>query len=241
MLENIFIIPLWSRATLAPRSRWTRVFLSLINMEKQKINRVSFFIDGFNVYHALEDEESYHKFKWLDYSALAKCFVSTKDTITDIYYFTSYNDWEPAKMARHQLLIRALTMKGVKVVFGKFKLRDKYCHLCHRTYKAHEEKQTDVNISVKLFQCAYNDTFDTAILVTGDSDIVPAIIGVKESFPAKRIGLVIPIGRHSEEMKTICDFHMKMKQRHLRDSQFPDKIVIDSEKNIFLERPPSWH
>jgi len=68
-------------------------------MEKPKINRVSFFIDGFNVYHALEDQKSFHKFKWLDYSALAKCFISTKDTITDIYYFTSYTDWQPDKMA----------------------------------------------------------------------------------------------------------------------------------------------
>lgn len=210
-------------------------------MEKPKINRVSFFIDGFNVYHALEDQKSFHKFKWLDYSALAKCFISTKDTITDIYYFTSYTDWQPDKMVRHQLLIRALTIRGVKIIFGKFKLRDKHCHVCHKTYKAHEEKQTDVNISVKLFQCAYNDTFVTAILVTGDSDIIPAIIAVKESFSAKRIGLVIPIGRSSEEMKNICDFHMKMKQKHLRDSQFPDRIILDSEKSLFLDRPSSWH
>jgi uncharacterized LabA/DUF88 family protein len=180
------------------------------------MNRVSFFIDGFNVFHSLDSEKIYHKYKWLDLSSLAKCFVSSKDTVVDIYYFTSYAEWEPAKKARHQLLIRALTMKGVKIVFGKFKLRDKKCRLCHKTYQTFEEKQTDVNISIKLFQCAHNDTFDTAILMTGDSDIVPAIIAVKETFPAKRIGLVIPIGRSAEEIKKACDFHMKMKEKHLR-------------------------
>jgi len=202
--------------------------------------RVSFFIDGFNVFHSLDSVGAYHKYKWLDYSALAKCFVSAKDTITDIYYFTAYADWEPAKKARHQLLIRALTMKGVNIVFGKFKLRDKYCRLCHNTYQTFEEKQTDVNISVKLFQCAHNDTFDTAMLVTGDSDIVPAIIAVKQSFPAKRIGLVIPIGRSAEEMKNACDFHMKMKEKHLRNSQFPDSIILDAVKGITLDRPANW-
>ncbi len=205
------------------------------------MNRVSFFIDGFNVYHALDDHKSFHKFKWLDYSALAKCFVSSKDTITDIYYFTSYADWEPDKKARHQLLIRALTKQGVKIVFGKFKLRDKHCRICHKTYKTFEEKQTDVNLSVKLFQCAHNDTFDIGILITGDSDIVPAIIALKESFPAKRIGLIIPIGRAAEAIKNACDFHMKMKEKHLRSSQFPDKIIIDSENNLFLDRPPTWY
>lgn len=204
------------------------------------MNRVAFFIDGFNVFHALDCKEFYHKYKWLDYSALAACFVSSKDKIVDIYYFTAYAEWNQDKKARHQLLIRALTMKGVNIVLGKFKLRDKECHLCHKIYKTFEEKQTDVNISVKLFQCAYNDTFDTAILVTGDSDIVPAIKAVKESFPAKQIGLVIPIGRSAEEMKNVCDFYMKMKQKHLRNSQFPDSIVIDAAKNISIDRPATW-
>ncbi len=204
------------------------------------MNRVSFFIDGFNVFHALDCKKSYHKYKWLDYSALAKCFISSRDTIADIFYFTAYAEWSQDKKMRHQLLIRSLTMKGVKIVLGKFKLRDKECRLCHRMYQTFEEKQTDVNISVKLFQCAYDDTFDTGILVTGDSDIVPAIRAVKESFPAKRIGVVIPIGRSAEDMKNACDFHMKMKEKHLRDSQFPDSIVIDPAKSIALNRPATW-
>lgn len=204
------------------------------------MNRVSFFIDGFNVFHALDCKISYHKYKWLDYWALAKCFVTSKDKIIDVYYFTAYAEWEADKKARHQLLIRALNMNGVKIIFGKFKLRDKKCRICHRTYQTFEEKQTDVNISVKLFQCAYNDTFDKGILVTGDSDIVPAIKAVKESFPAKQIGVVIPIGRSAEDMKNACDFHMKMKEKHLRDSQFPDSIIIDAAKGITLNRPPMW-
>ena len=204
------------------------------------MNRVSFFIDGFNVFHALDSHKAYHKYKWLDYSALARCFISSKDTIADIYYFSAYADWEPEKKARHQLLIRALMLRGVKVVFGKFKMRDKHCRICHKTYKIPEEKQTDVNISIKLFQCAYNDIFDTALVVTGDSDIAPAILAVKESFPAKRIGLVIPIGRSAETMKNVCDFHMKIKEKHLRNSQFPDSIIINAGKNITLNRPSSW-
>jgi uncharacterized LabA/DUF88 family protein len=223
-----------------PRVPGGRGFFYGQKMVKSTSKRVSFFIDGFNIYHALQDNKSFHKYKWLDFSSLAKCFVSSKDTIADIYYFTSFAEWEPDKKARHQLLIRALKMKGVKIIFGKFKLRDKKCRICRQTYQAYEEKQTDVNISVKLFQCAYQDSFDRGILITGDSDIIPAVKIVKETFPSKEIGLIIPIGRHAEEIKNECDFHMKLKEKHLKSSQFPDKIIIDAESNIYLERPPSW-
>jgi uncharacterized LabA/DUF88 family protein len=204
------------------------------------MKRIMFFIDGFNVYHALDANKKYHKYKWLDYSALAKCFVTSKDKIVDILYFSAYADWDPGKKARHQLLIRALRMRGVKIVYGKFKMRDKKCRLCSRTYKIPEEKRTDVNIAVKLFQAATNDDFDTAILVTADSDLIPAIEGVKEIFPAKEIGLVTPIGRSSKELINICDFHMKMKEKHLNTCQFPDEIIIDSDKKITLQRPSTW-
>jgi len=131
-------------------------------------------------------------------------------------------------------------MKGVKVILGKFKLRDKECPLCKKTYKTYEEKQTDVNISVKLFQCAHNNTFDKGILITGDSDIIPSVRAVKENFPTKRIGVVIPIGRSADELKKVCHLNMKMKEIHLKNSQFPDKMIIDDKNNIFLERPSTW-
>jgi len=33
------------------------------------MKRIIFLIDGFNVYHALDDELKYHKYKLLDYSS----------------------------------------------------------------------------------------------------------------------------------------------------------------------------
>ncbi len=59
---------------------------------ERKIDRVSFFIDGFNVYHALEDDKSFHEFKWLDYSALVKCYITSNKIISEIYYFTAYTE-----------------------------------------------------------------------------------------------------------------------------------------------------
>ena len=204
------------------------------------MKRIVFFIDGFNVYHALDDDPKYHKYKWLDYSTLAKRFVSKQDQVVDIFYFTAYAHWNPKKMARHQLLVRGLMASGVKVVFGKFKNRDHECRLCGGRYSTFEEKQTDVNIAIKLFQSAINNDFDTAIIVSGDSDLIPSIEAVKTTFPTKQVGLVVPIGRRAKELTSVCDFRIKMKEIHLRTSPFPDTIVLDSIKNIVLQRPLSW-
>jgi uncharacterized LabA/DUF88 family protein len=204
------------------------------------MRRIIFFIDGFNVYHALEDDIQYHKHKWLNYAALSKCYITKKDTIERVLYFTAYAHWNPSKVARHKVFIKALELEGVEIVFGKFKKRTKKCRLCYKIYSTFEEKQTDVNIAIKLFQHAIDDDFDRAIIMSGDGDLIPAIKEVKKTFPAKEIGLVIPIGRRSEELKQECDFHMKMKQKHLTASQFPPTIVIDPAKNIVLHRPPTW-
>ena len=32
--------------------------------------RIAVFIDGFNVYHALQEKPQWHRYKWLDYDAM---------------------------------------------------------------------------------------------------------------------------------------------------------------------------
>lgn len=100
-----------------------------------------------------------------------------------------------------------------------------------------EEKQTDVNIAIKLFQTAIADLYDTALIVSGDSDLIPAIEAVKQTFPDKRVTVVIPIGRRAEALKHAAHAHMKMKVKHLATSQFEDRI---QKGDLILTRPISW-
>ena len=202
------------------------------------MNRVAIFIDGFNIYHALNDNLAYHKYKWLNIDKFSRCFISPKDNITDIFYFTSYVTWDSQKLARHQIYVRALQFVGVKPIFGAFRMKDMKCRICHKQYRIPEEKQTDVNIAVKLFQTATMDTWDIALIISGDSDLIPAIEAVKKTFPAKQIGIAIPIGRSAEELKQVTDFHRKVKQKHLQTCQFDDEITIDH--NTILHRPANW-
>jgi len=69
---------------------------------------------------------------------------------------------------------------------GRFKAKDVYCNGCKRIVKHYEEKETDVAISVKLLELFVLDQFDSIVLVTGDTDIMPAIKTAFKLFPFKR-------------------------------------------------------
>lgn len=198
---------------------------------------VAVFVDGFNLYHALNDNPGFHKYKWLDLAKLARCFVPQTDEIVQVFYFTAYATWAPEKVEKHKTYVRALELKGVKPVFGAFRKKDKLCPKCHKKYQTFEEKRTDVNIAIKLFQTAIANLYDTAVIISGDSDLIPSLEAVKTTFPDKRIVIVIPIGRRAEELKLVAHGHMKLKVKHLESCQLEDEIRVD---NLVLTRPSSW-
>lgn len=203
-----------------------------------KMEKVIFFIDGFNLYHALLDNNRLNRYKWLDLNSLARKFTKKDDKIEDIFYFTALATWSPDKVRRHKDFIKAQEINGVKIVYGEFKRKDKICPVCRKTYQTFEEKQTDVNIAIQLLVLAVQDKYDKAFIISGDSDLIPSIEAVKSAFPHKKIGVIIPIYRSAEQLKLTCDFYMKMKEKHLRASMLPD--IIDLGKGKKLIRPSTW-
>ena len=89
-----------------------------------------------------------------------------------------------------------------------------------------EEKQTDVNIALQLLQLAILDQYDRAIILSGDTDLIPAIKAVRLTFPHKQIGVILPIGRSSEDLLQQADFKHKMREHHLASSRFPDIVTL---------------
>jgi uncharacterized LabA/DUF88 family protein len=51
---------------------------------------------------------------------------------------------------------------------------------------------TDVNIAVHLLEDAYDNVFDTALLVSADSDLAAPVEAVRRRFGTKRIVVVAP-------------------------------------------------
>lgn len=83
-------------------------FLFYIYLRKKIVmEKVIFFIDGFNLYHSIANERRFNKYKWIDLSKLAKNFITKKEHIEEIYYFTALTPWSPDKTNRQKIFIKA--------------------------------------------------------------------------------------------------------------------------------------
>ena len=204
----------------------------------QSSKRTIFFIDGLNVYHAIKNSR-FNKYRWLDYWELAKKFTGKKDELKGVLWFTAYAVWDSEKIERHKRLVSANRDRGVEVIFGKIRKVTKNCRECKKKYQTHEEKRTDVNIAIHLLTNAYKDNYDKAVLISGDSDIIPAVEAVKQAFPEKEISLVIPVGGKAYELAQVIGSSVRMKEIHLKTSQLPNTVT--QRNGVVLQRPGEWY
>ena len=185
------------------------------------MTRVAFFIDGFNLYHSLKDNAP--DCRWLNLRKLCEHYINPeKETIVSIYYFSAIATWHPdiTKAQKHTQYIERLRKENVIPVLGKFKEKDIHCKECGKSFKSHEEKRTDVNVALKIVSEAVLNNYDTGILVSGDTDMIPAIETVRSLSLNKRIGVLFPLKRFTNELKEIADFNLKIKKDVLLDSLF---------------------
>lgn len=205
--------------------------------------RVIFFIDGFNLYHAVKSLQANH-LKWLDLKTLCKNFApSPQFTIENIYYFSANATWLPDAFRRHKVYLQALKSTGVIPVLENFKEKDRDCKQCGSLWKAHEEKETDVNIALHILDQAYQNKFDRAVIISADSDLLPAIKLAKERFPEKQFRILTPVNRkHSWDLVNAVGGKKNanhVKRIHIERSLFPEKIILPSGKEII--RPKEYY
>jgi len=98
---------------------------------------------------------------------------------------------------------------------------------------------TDVNIAVRLLTDAMDDAFDTAMIVSADSDLVPPVEAVRKRFPSKRIIIARPPKRQSVRLESAANASFTIGRKKLHDSQLPDTIT--KPDGFVLSRPASWN
>lgn len=200
-------------------------------------SRVHMFIDGFNLYHAVMNDSTLRQYRWLNFRKLGESLIPKREELSRVFYFTAFYPGDSAKRVRHQTFIDAQRLHGVETVLGAFRRKDKFCAHCKRTFSGYEEKETDVNIVSMLFRTAINDEFDKAMILSGDSDLVPAIQALKASFPQKELEVVFPPHRVSKHLKMVADRHMRLKEKHLASNQFPNQIIMG---DVTILKPAQW-
>lgn len=158
----------------------------------------------------------------------------------NIYYFSAYAYHlnEPAIVQRHKNFVRCLEDTGIKVEINRFKYKEIECPFCKQTIGKYEEKETDVSIALKLLEVFIKNECDIAVLISGDTDLAPAVRMARKLYPKKHIFFAFPAYRKNKELATLCPDYMVIKAKQYTKYQFPDPYVLQNGTKI--SKPLSW-
>lgn len=205
--------------------------------QNEKNERVSVYIDGFNLYFGLR-EAGFHHCRWLNVKKLAQNLLQANQTLGEVKYFTSRVSNSPDKQKRQSTYIDALESVGVKIIYGNYQDGSEDCKRCGHKWRTAKEKMTDVNIATHIIMDAYKDTYDMAMLISGDSDLVPPINAVHENFRKKRVFIAFPPKRHNSSMALIAKGSLILGRKKLVDSQLDEEVF--SKTGYKLKIPITW-
>ncbi|MGE7955729.1 NYN domain-containing protein [Pseudomonas sp. NPDC089530] len=228
--------------------------------------RTAFFVDGYNLFYGLLAGTPY---KWLDLPSLLGHILHVENptsVLTSVDYFTSSVKPELATRGRvskeaQDTYVRALKARHVNIHYGRHQLEparaprfiDKGTG-ASRLDKVDiwklEEKETDVHIAVSMYRLAARQALlrslepvDQLVLVSGDTDMAPALRAIREDFPDLTLGVILP---HRPEFKRPAPGSLKnhahwmrrvITADELRQHQLPPRVPTHKAPAI---KPDYW-
>ncbi len=202
-----------------------------------KKERVVVYIDGFNLYFGMLDA-GFDYCKWLNLLLLSNNLLQSNQELIEVKYFTSRVSNDPEKQKRQNTYIESLESVGVKIYFGNYQSDTIECKRCNNIWPKYNEKMTDVNIATQILIDAYQDKYDMAMLISGDSDLVPPMKAVHEIFKNKRVFVAFPPKRHNQSVSLIARGSITIGRKKLVESQFEEKVT--KKDGYVLLKPSTW-
>ncbi|AKL98619.1 NYN domain-containing protein [Endomicrobium proavitum] len=215
-------------------------------------NRILALIDGFNYYHKLDNYQKKFKSstKWINYRSLVESFLKENDDKVNatIVYFSALAHFRGTdSVQRHQTFISALRFLNIEAVLGNFKYkeitkcnRNEKCNNCtnpqNGCLQRHEEKESDVNIAIRLIEDTILDKYDKCFLLSGDSDFVSVVKRAKELRADKKIIIVPPPPPTNKSIKP-----SEYRAQSLAKASQTNALLIDFQKIISNQLPDIFH
>jgi uncharacterized LabA/DUF88 family protein len=219
------------------------------------MSRTIVYIDGLNLYYqALKWSAN----KWINLEALASAVLPPTCDIRQINYYVAdvSGRVDPDAPRRQQALLRALKSTPIVAVHkGNFLYSEIWTGLVypfefrplpiisihwprptvgmvHKT----EEKGSDVNLGAHLVRDAFQGKFDTAAILTNDTDLKEPLRIVVEEVGLPVI-LLTPINNPARSLVNLAT-EVRHIRPYLGPSQFPNPVILPNGQQVY--RPPSW-
>ena len=167
---DLYIILSLTSLPLLARVRAVFVCRDIIStMDILENKRVAIFIDGGNFYQRIRHDGLVPKGVRLDYVRFAEFLARGREISSKSYYIgivrNHDNSPKSQKMVEsQQKLLSGLEKDGYLIKRGKIVYDNKI-----------REKGVDVQIAIDLVIGAVEDSYDVAIIVSSDTDLIPAI------------------------------------------------------------------
>lgn len=166
------------------------------------------YVDGFNLYFGIL--QGTPDLKWLNLESFMD-FLRPDEEVLGVRYFTALVDPQKhlsVSRDRQKRYLQALgSCPKLKVIMGKYQLREVSCRgKCRERYEVPEEKKTDVGIAVQMISDAIDGLMDRIVLVSGDSDLEPAVEWIRKRHPGHQDHGLHPAG--SRRSKTEAERHL---------------------------------
>jgi len=170
--------------------------------------RVAIFIDGANLYHCLRDEFGKHH---IDMEKLPAKLCGDRKLIRTHYYIAAVDGVRHPEEQKDQqrFLDRLSFISYFEVHLGHLEPRG----------QSRVEKGVDVRLAVDMVTGAYQDTYDTAILISGDADFAYAVQAVKDR--GKHVENAFIQTGQSRLLRQTCDRSILLDRSFLQDVWLP--------------------
>ena len=218
-------------------SLWDRGRSGKVSDVVSSTERVAAYIDGFNLYFGIRESGRGHL--WLDLEALVQSLLKPQQQLVAVRYFTARVRHDLPAEQRQQTYLEALAAHSsvLDIRLGRFQRKSKKCYSCGLSRNEYEEKETDVSLAVTLLADGVKGLYDTAMLVSADSDMSPAVQALRELAPGARVIAALPPNSRSFQLQGICDAAIPIGLAKVRQAQLP-KTVMNGPRP--LTRPEHW-
>lgn len=206
-------------------------------MEKQK---VIVYVDGFNFYYGLKKDPKWKRYYWLDIVSLFEKFMRQDQELIAVKYFSARPTNDDQNTRQYAFFQANMENPKFHLILGKYLRKEIKCFNCGNTIHTYEEKETDVRIATQIVADAYEKNCDVSIVVSADSDMIPAVELAKQA--GQKVFIYFPPNHYSSNLAAMANgrpIQLSLYESRFRQCVFPDTVHLKAS-GFDLTIPSRW-
>lgn len=209
-------------------------------METKEKERVIVYIDGFNFYYGLKSDARWKRYYWLDVVKLFENFMRPNQELIAVKYFSAKPSDVDRSRRQNAFFQANLETPKFRLILGKFLKKEITCFNCRHVIHTYEEKETDVRIATEIVADAYQKKCDVSIVVSADSDMLPAIQLTRQAH--QKVFIYFPPHQYSSNLAqtgSCRPIRLERYEQRFKNSLLPDVVHLTAA-DFDLSIPTEW-